>query len=155
MTTPITDPTALADQVQAATRQASNAARALHKTGAARLAYLTAPTPWLASQLTGLFAAIDNGTARGCEHVAGAPRVVFACAWAPNILTCVHCAPRLTPDATEETTCDKCRTHVPLIHPRSITAGPLVYAYGLCDACARHEPDGHTPYRATRRRTRA
>lgn len=153
--TTITDPTALADQIQAATRQAGQAARSLHRTGAARLAYLTAPTPWLATQLTALFTAIETGTARGCTHVTGAPRVVFACAWTPNILTCVHCAPRLTPDATEETTCDKCRTHVPLIHPRSITAGPLIYAYGLCPDCAATEPDGHTPNRAARRRTRA
>ena len=145
--TTITDPTALADQLGAAVREAHNATKAMRSEGA-RVAYLTAPTPWLASQLKTLFAAIDDGTARSCQHLESGPRVVFAAAWTPATLVCARCAPALTPaDETEETTCDKCRTHVPLIHPRSITAGPLVYAYGLCDGCARTEPDGHTPHR--------
>jgi DNA-directed RNA polymerase subunit RPC12/RpoP len=68
---------------------------------------------------------------------------------------CARCAPALTPaDEAEETTCDKCRTRVPLIHPRSITVGPLVYAYGLCPNCAETEPDGHAPDRPRRRRAR-
>jgi hypothetical protein len=151
--TPITDPTALADQLTAAIREADHATRALHQAGQARLSYLTAPTPWLASQLTALFAAIHDQTARGCQHLAGGPRVVMAAAWAPRLLVCAHCAPALTPDQDEDATCDKCRTLVPLIHPRSITVGPLVYAYGLCPDCAHTEPDGHTP--APSKRTRA
>jgi hypothetical protein len=151
---PITDPTALADQVQAATREADQATRRMQASGKAALTYLPAPTPWLAAQLGQLFAAIDDGTARGCQHLTGGPRVLFACAWTPKTIVCAHCAPRLTPDAAEETTCDKCRIHVPLIHPRSVTTGPLVYAYGLCDDCAHTEPDGHTRPRPKRRPTR-
>lgn len=150
--TVITDPTALADQLSAAVREAHNATKAMRSQGA-HVAYLTAPTPWLASQLTALFAAIDDGTARGCQHLESGPRVVFAAAWTPATLVCAHCAPALTPaDEAEETTCDKCRTRGPLIHPRSITAGPLVYAYGLCDDCAQTEPDGHAKPRTKRPR---
>ena len=150
---PITDPTALADQLTAAIREADRATRAMHQTGATRIAYLTAPTPWLASQLVRLFAAINDQSARGCEHLAGGPRVVMAAAWAPGLLACAHCAPALTPDEDEDGTCDKCRTQVPLIHPRSVTVGPLVYAYGLCPDCAATEPDGHAP--TPRKRTQA
>ena len=140
--TPITDPTALADQLTAASREADRATRAMGQDGA-RLAYLTAPTPWLASQLTTLVAAIQDGTARSCEHLAGGPRVVLGAAWSPTTLVCAHCTLLLTPDTAEDSTCDKCRTEVPLIYPRSITIGPLVYAYGLCPGCAATEPDGY------------
>ena len=151
--TPITDPTALADQIQAASREAHRATRAMGQDGA-HLAYLTAPTPWLASQLTALFTAINDGTARGCQHLQGGPRVVLAAAWAPGLLMCAQCTPLLTPNEAEDGTCDKCRTRVELIHPRSVTAGPLVYAYGLCQDCAHDEPDGHQAPRLSRRTRR-
>jgi hypothetical protein len=149
--TPITDPTALADQLSAAAREADRANRAMCATGHARLNYLTAPTPWLATKLAQLHAAIEDGTARGCPHINDGPRVAFATAWAPGLLACAHCAPMMTPDEAEDATCDKCRTRVPTIHPRSATIGPLIYAYGLCPQCASSEPDGHAPNRAARR----
>jgi hypothetical protein len=152
--TPISNPTALADQHDAAVREADRATRAMCATGAARLNYLTAPTPWLASKLAQLHAAIEDGTARACPHLNDGPRVALAAAWAPGQIVCAHCAPGLTPDAAEDSTCDKCRTRVPSIHPRSATIGPLVYAYGLCPDCAASEPDGHAPEPRTRRRAR-
>jgi hypothetical protein len=150
----MTHPTALADQTEAAAREADRATRALSATGRAHLNYLTAPTPWLAAKLAQLHAAIVDGTASGCAHLSDGPRVAFAAVWAPGLLVCAHCAPLLTPDAAEDSTCDKCRARVALIYPRSATLGPLIYAYGLCTGCAETEPDGHAPNRAYRRRPR-
>jgi hypothetical protein len=151
---PITNPTALADQHQAAVREAARANRTMQASGRATLTYLSAPTPWLASQFAQLHAAVINGTARCCEHLNDGPRVAFAAAWAPGLIVCAPCAPAMTPDPDEDSTCDKCRTRVPLIHPRSATFGPLVFAYGLCPACAADEPDKHGPNRAAGRRAR-
>lgn len=152
--TPITNPTALADQLTAAVRDADRANQAMHEAGRITLTYQADTTPWLSSQFARLTAAMQNGTARYCPHLAHGPRVTFAAAWAPGSLVCAQCAPALAPDAAEDSTCDKCRRRVALLHARTATFGPLIFAYGLCSGCDRSEPGGRQQARSRRRTAR-
>jgi hypothetical protein len=87
----LTDPTALADQVHAATTDARRILTdATRRAGVARLASTTT-NPWLADQAATLRASLRAPDARSCTHLDDGPRVVYAAAWAPGILVCPSC----------------------------------------------------------------
>lgn len=133
MTTPITDPTALADQLRAASADAARILRQAARAGRGTLA--TVARPWLAQQADALRRALDDRTARVCAHLTGSPRIVHAAAWAPGILVCPACAWRLVPDPTEDATCDRCRHPADPIHAGIVALGPVLLGYGLCTPC--------------------
>jgi hypothetical protein len=137
----ITDPTALADQLKAATNQTRQLAARLLADGLAER-HQVVPA-WQAEQVARLHTAIQNGTARGCRHLAGGPRLTLAAAWAPGILACTACVSLLTPTPEDEQRCDACRTHHQVLTAGTVMTGPLLLLYTLCPAC--HHRHGGTP----------
>ncbi|GGM81632.1 hypothetical protein GCM10012275_60330 [Longimycelium tulufanense] len=131
----ITDPTALFDQVAAATHQARKALRkAAHEWGAQ---LDTGPLPpWLRDRCADLLAALAARRVRCCAHLAPAPRVAHAALWRPGLLLCSACVGLLAADPVEDATCDRCRRHVRRILPGTVALGPILLAYGLCQPCA-------------------
>jgi hypothetical protein len=132
----MTTHTAYRDQFQAAVTHAHRllddlADHSGAHTGATR-------DPWITRQLARLTTTIRNGQIRTCPHITHAPRVLHAAVWAPGHLVCTRCATTLAPDATEDTTCDRCRQPADPIHPAAVTHGPLILAFGLCTPCTRH-----------------
>jgi hypothetical protein len=136
MSTPITHPTALADQIGAATRDArrvlTNAARILP--GAI---IDTTASAWLAEQADTLRAALRDGTARACQHLGPSPMLAHAAVWAPGRLVCSGCIAALRPTPAEDATCDRCRRHARRLHAGATSFGPVILAYGLCRSCAK------------------
>lgn len=151
--TPITDPTAVADQLKAAADQVRRGVERVRAAGELDVTETT-PTPWLASQLAQLRDAINAGTARACPHLHGGPRVVVAAAWSPGILVCQDCTPALQPGPDEDTTCDRCRQHAPVIHPAVAAFEHLLLTYGLCPQCAQTEDRAAARRDETRDETR-
>jgi hypothetical protein len=150
---PITDPTALADQLQAAASEVHRGIERLAAAGEVHPLRQAAPTPWLASQLHAVRNAVLRGTARVCPHLTHGPRPVLAAVWVPGMLVCAECAHLVQPDAREDNTCDRCRRHVETIHPTLTTLGHLILAYGLCGPCHRAEHTTPTTHRTGTRRT--
>lgn len=92
------------------------------------------PTGWLIDQAV-RFAAALTDTVRVCPHLTPAPGVVHAAVWAPGVVVCPACTHLLTPTATEDSTCDRCRATVTEIYPGTVAFGPILLAYGLCAPC--------------------
>lgn len=138
-------PTALADQLAAATHDArTRLDHIAHHTGARPITPATVPE-WLHGHLRALRDAIHSDHATYCPHLATGPTVAYAAIWKPAILTCAACAATVfRADHTEDTTCDRCRTHTPdtPLHPGLIASGPVLLAYGLCIHC---HTDTHPP----------
>ncbi|GGM82277.1 hypothetical protein GCM10012275_61130 [Longimycelium tulufanense] len=133
--TTVTNPTALADQYDAATQQAR---RELHQ-AATRLAgrVTDGPLPaWLADHAAAFRLALITGQVRGCAHLADGPRVAHAAVWAPGYLVCPHCVAALAPDPVEDATCDRCRRPAGRLFAGTVALGPILLAYGLCEPCA-------------------
>lgn len=146
--TPINDPTALADQEQAArrelfTRLATMAANGAAATGRAEVTACEAPA-WLASRVAQLREAITAGNGRACAHLMAGPRPIVHALWHPTIVACPDCAPILCPDPHEDSVCDHCRTSVALIHPRIAAHGLMLLLFGLCEPCRRAD-EGPAP----------
>jgi hypothetical protein len=132
--TTITDPTALDDQYQAASRTARRILT--DATSRARVARLvTNLDPWLIDQGIKLAAAMKTGVTT-CAHVGDTPHVVHAAAWMPNTLVCPACVRLLTPDPCEDGTCDRCRRHAGRLTAAITAFGPILFGYGLCRSCA-------------------
>lgn len=152
----ITNPTALADQADAASRELSDAMAAARAAGLGDLNIAPAGA-WLTTRLAQLRNSVVDGSARICPHLAGGPRIVVTALWQPGIVVCAHCAPQLRPTEAEDHTCDRCRRQVPTIHPRAASNGPLLIVYGLCQHC-RHTEEAtgrktaHRPPRTARKR---
>jgi hypothetical protein len=130
-----THPTALADQLHAASADAH--ARLLRASQLPQLC-LTATRdtpPWLAELFQRHALALLSGQGRVCPHVGPAPRVVCAFAWAPGLLVCPGCRTLATPDAAEDSTCDRCRRHSRRVWAGIAQVGPILFGYGLCDTC--------------------
>jgi hypothetical protein len=135
MSAPILDPTALADQLQAATTEARRLlARAAHAEGVPLAA--TAPGGWLAQQAANLVQALTSGTGQVCPHLGPCPTVVRAAVWAPGRLVCPDCIDTLRPDPAEDDTCDRCRRHTTRLYAGAAAFGPIILGYGLCRSCA-------------------
>jgi len=154
--TPITDPTALFDQENAASRELADAMSAARAAGAGTLSIAPAGA-WLTARLAQLRDSVTDGTALACPHLAGGPRIVVTALWLPGVLACAHCAPQLRPTEDEDHTCDRCRRQVPTIHPRAASHGPLLIVYGLCHHCRHAEETtdrkaAHRPTRPARKR---
>jgi hypothetical protein len=131
----MTHPTALADQLRAASNDAHQRLRR-----AAHLPQLRfTPDPPVPPWLTDLFQrhadALLAGRGSVCPHVGSSPRVVCAFAWTPGLLVCPGCRHLATPDEAEDTTCDRCRTNVAQLWPGIAQLGPILFAYGLCNTC--------------------
>ena len=140
-------PTALADQLQAASADAVTHLHALADLIGGPAVYEPVH-PWLIEQFERItFALTTGGAARFCPHIGAAPRVVHAYAWAPGLLVCPGCTWLATPDAAESTTCDRCRRHVRLLWSRFIANGPVILGYALCRTCTT-EVDGDPDARA-------
>jgi hypothetical protein len=136
--TVITDPIALADQVEAAARDAARfiatAALDPHAT-----VTIGATTPWLASRIQAFHTAHTNGDGLICQHLLGGPGVCFGALWRPGLIVCPACQHALTPDPDEDDRCDRCRRHAPNITPHTATVGPLFLIYALCEPCQHHQ----------------
>lgn len=130
-----THPTALADQIDAASADAARRLRhAASATPGAR--YTDGPAPdWLAEQFQRLTLTLTLGGGRYCKHLGPAPRVVHAFAWAPGLMLCPACRWLATPAPTENHTCDRCHHHVDTVIPCLAAHGPVILGYGLCRAC--------------------
>jgi hypothetical protein len=127
-------PTAMVDQLQAAGTDAATRLRAAGSQPGVR--YGQYPVhPWLADQLTLISLALRAGTGRLCPHIGPAPRVVHAYAWAPGLLVCSACTALATPDAGEDTTCDRCHQPAERLWSAIVAAGPILFGYGLCRPC--------------------
>jgi hypothetical protein len=133
--TPITNPTALADQRAAATRDARATLGRLAAAGAATL-IATTGNAWLTEQAAALAAAIRNGKGKTCSHLHAGPTVAHAAVWAPGHVVCSACVRLLRPSLLEDITCDRCRRHARRLHPGAVALGPVILAYGLCRSCA-------------------
>jgi hypothetical protein len=137
-------PTALADQLDTATREA----HALIRRAAARdgSTYLRQEMPprWLAKHADTLCLALTYGTAQLCPHIGPAPRVLHAAVWAPGQLVCSGCIRLLAPTTAEDSTCDRCRRHVRRLHAAAFALGPILLAYGVCPPC-HSDPDATPP----------
>lgn len=131
----IADPTALADQVTAATRQARTALLEAGPAGWGDTVQVPTLPAWLAEHWNALRAAITAGTAQACKHLAAGPRVAHAAVWRPGVLVCSLCSPILTPNSVEDSTCDRCRRYVRRIYPGAAQVGPVLLGYGLCRRC--------------------
>ena len=153
--TPITDPTALADQLDAAGRDARAAVAEMTAITGGPLTH-THPPAWLHGHLSALRTALHDGTARPCPHLAGGPGIAYAAVWAPGVLACPTCAPTLLqPDQAEDLRCDACRRPGPgggHLHPGLVVSGPVLLAYGLCPDC-RHLTNPHHQPQTTPRTT--
>jgi hypothetical protein len=160
MSTPIGDPTALADQIDAAARHARHL---VTRMAAAGLGQLTDAVghPWLTGQAAALVHALSTGTGRACPHLGPTPAVIHAAVWAPGRVVCPACVGLLRAGPVEDSTCDRCRRHVRRLHAGAAAFGPLILAYGLCRACAtatglapteQHAPAGQHRQTVTNRR---
>lgn len=135
----ITDPTALADQFHAASREARNLLRRAATVGGTAVD-TSEPTPWLAAQIEAVKASIMDETVRMCEHLLAAPGIAVVTIWRPGVMACGRCADALlTAGPVEQSTCDRCRRIVALIHPCAATFGPFLLTYGLCPTCYHQE----------------
>lgn len=128
-------PTALADQLKAASADAHNRLRRAGRLP--RLTFTEDPPvpPWLHELFQRHADALTGGRGRVCPHIGPAPRVVCAFAWTPGLLTCPGCRHLATPDQAEDNTCDRCRLAADRLWPGIAQLGPILFAYGLCDTC--------------------
>ncbi|WP_020522938.1 hypothetical protein [Catelliglobosispora koreensis] len=103
----------------------------------------TVATPvgsWLRDQRAGVIACWEADTATTCQHVTGAPQVLFGAAWKPGHLVCNSCIIQLkTLNPLEEKTCDQCGNVTEDVDTHLTIIGPILYAYGQCAACRANE----------------
>ncbi|GAA1424228.1 hypothetical protein ACFQZ4_34445 [Catellatospora coxensis] len=130
--------TAFADQARAAVRDARGH---LAQFGPDRPMDI-GTEPWLADQVSALFASLEAGSARFCPHVTASPMVLHTTAWTPGVLVCGHCAPQLRPATDlEDSTCDRCRRYTRRIHSAALAVGAVLLTFGLCPDCMTAHPD--------------
>jgi hypothetical protein len=127
-------PTALADQLDAASADAERRLRRAAVTPGVQFSHTDTPA-WLAEQFTRIDLALTTGHGRLCPHIGAAPRVVYAFAWAPGLLTCPACRWLATPTDAEDHICDRCRRHAGTLYPTIAARGPVLFGYGLCHPC--------------------
>lgn len=127
-------PTALADQIDAASAEAAHVLTAAADQPGTHLTHTTTG-PWLAEQFARIDLALVSGQGMFCPHVHASPRVVFAFAWAPGLLVCPACRWLAIPTTTEDQTCDRCRRHADTLHSTIAARGPVLFGYGLCPPC--------------------
>lgn len=130
--------TALADQLHAASADAHAHLRRAAELPHLRLTADAHTPPWLAELFQRHALTLLSGQGRVCPHVGPSPRVVCAFAWTPGLLVCPACRHLAVPDATEDSTCDRCRRHCRQIWPGIAQIGPVLFGYGLCRNCHHH-----------------
>jgi hypothetical protein len=124
--------TAYADQFHAAARDAHTQLSAL---GPAKVIDLPSDT-WLSAQVAAIGAAAAAGQSTVCPHLNASPAVVHTALWAPTQLVCERCLLLLSTDTdVEDSTCDRCRQHVPAVSRATLSLGPLLVHFGLCTPC--------------------
>ncbi|RAY13606.1 hypothetical protein DPM19_18175 [Actinomadura craniellae] len=133
-----TNPTALADQLSAATRHARATVTAVADQIPGGALTDGALIPWIREQIEALLTALFAGAGHVCphlNHLGSAPQPAIAAAWAPERLTCNTCAPTLLA-APGDTTCDRCSRPTPALHVGAVAAGLIIFHFALCPDCA-------------------
>jgi hypothetical protein len=129
--------TALADQLQAAARDARSlvADAAEHFGGGPDWA---APPAWLTHHLQRIQIGSLTGAVRFCPHVSSSPEVVWSAVWRPGEVWCARCcrdAMLAVRGTAEDAVCDGCRRPARPIFSVMTAAGALMVAAGLCRDC--------------------
>jgi hypothetical protein len=130
-----THPTALADQLQAASTDAHGRILRAGTLPQLRLTHRPNIPAWLTEAFDRHALTLLAGQGQVCAHVGSTPRVVCAFAWIPGLLVCPACRTLATPNPTEDATCDRCRRHCRRIWPGIAQVGPILFGYGLCQHC--------------------
>lgn len=134
-------PTAAADQAQAANAEAASMVAGLIGPLNARRVHIPTPPPWLADLVGEINRLTTTGQALQCEHLRNVPvQVTHIGAWAPEIHLCSDCVAAggwtaILNAGEESSTCDLCRTTTRPIHGTVVQAGRHVISVGLCTAC--------------------
>lgn len=133
--TAITDPTALADQHQAAERHLTRIlARKAPSIG------MTADTgpvgPWLAAQVERFADQAVSGELFTCEHLENGPAAAFAALSTPGLIVCHQCTDRLVGDRDADMLCDRCERPAEEFEFTTVTLGAVGLMVAVCGSCA-------------------
>lgn len=131
------DPVALADQAQAAQRDAE---RLFHRDAQAHGMSVTVrdASSWLTTVIHALMADIVDGHAWPCPHLPKGPRPEYAALWRPGRVVCRACIRHLRPD-DNTSVCDGCGNDPEFITVHQVQLGTLTVFYALCDHCEQLE----------------
>jgi hypothetical protein len=130
-----THPTALADQIRAASADANARIRRLaeHDPG---ITYLADASPgWLRELFQRHLTALESGQGGTCPHLGPRPQVLHVFAWRPGWLLCPGCQWLAEPTGIERYTCDTCQRHARQLHPGVAQLGPILFGYARCRTC--------------------
>lgn len=140
-------PTAIADQVDAATDDALRTLTALAGVMGVDSTHTTTPAGvpgWLRLGVLDALSTFLTGAGSTCRHnpEPHRPQPVCAVAWRPGLVVCMRCTHLLNaPTAKADRTCDSCGRECggvdvdDPIWPGVVQLGPLVWQYGTCTDC--------------------
>ncbi|MDT5039421.1 MAG: hypothetical protein QOE51_406 [Actinoplanes sp.] len=130
-----THPTALADQLRAASADANARIRRIADHDPT-ITYRADTSPgWLRALFQQHLTALETGQGRVCPHLGPAPQVIHVFAWRPGWLLCPACQRLAEPTGIERFTCDTCRRHARQLHPGVAALGPILFGYARCRTC--------------------
>jgi hypothetical protein len=130
---PITNPVALADQLDAAHQDADRLFARIAKAGAMHVTVRDA-SEWFTDRFILLMLDVADGRAVRCEHLAHSPRPAFAALWCPDRVVCTACMSQLH-HTTEQPGCDRCGAHPEFFNVHQAQIETLLVFYALCDHC--------------------
>ena len=131
-----THPTALADQLKAASTEAEvRIRRAADHDPNLRFTHVTDTPAWLAELFERHAQALQSGHGRACRHLDAGPQVIHVFAWRPGWLLCPACQWLATPHGIEKFTCDRCGECSQHLWPGVAALGPILFGYALCHHC--------------------
>ena len=134
------NPTALGDQIDAATRDTWAAAARMATAGRYTLQWCR-PGPFVRELAADLDERARTGRLQMCEHAKSPTTVIFA-AWDRRAV-CAGCAQtraKAIRGTREDKTCDRCRRVGPsLLTTTTVPLGPVLLLFGLCRRCMRAE----------------
>lgn len=137
--------TAFHDQLQAATRDATQRLRTVADIFDFTLEKITTADPLTQAILDRVVGPI--GELRGCRHVAQSPRPAVITAALPGVAVCWDCfdAPAYQLPAVEYlrvNVCDTCQKPAAALTEVVLQHGPIAIAANCCDTCLNpHQPD--------------
>jgi hypothetical protein len=129
----LADPVALADQADAAQRDAE---RLFNRDAGALGMTVTEhdPSAWLTEVIHALMADIVDGNALPCAHLPRGPRPEYAAVWHPGRVVCRDCIRQLQPH-DDAPGCDGCGDEPEFVTMHQVRFGTLTMFYALCDLC--------------------